>query len=318
MLMISVSAPPFRQSRAPVTNGFTAYRQAPLELSKGGEVSLVYTSSEKITLYFSYSVYDANDNLTANYGPTSTVVRAGGKYFITYFAAPGTFSRGNNRLVIVFHTSNDTTIRRHFVSFFGYLAGVPVNLNNPKEVESAFDNEVEFIYEGYETDIVEYKRTSFDTSTLGGSVYFSTDFYFDFSALYFDVTGNYPSNFYTQAVLYFKDPTLFPYLARVSGEAALELKLTKEGDHVAFAPLRKLYVEPSTLHMRTEPVNGFVAANRLYFPREAYGKTNLTLCRIEVKRFGFHEFNLVYDFFIEIGMTYLGPGGLHEVIIIRG
>ena len=304
-------------NKTTLTNGIMAYNQQPLEISQGGEVALVYTSTETLTVYFEYDVFDGNNKLIASLPKTSNLIHAGAHLFITYFAKPGTFTLGSNRLILTFYTSKDATIRTHYVSFYGYLQGVPLNLNNPSEVANAFYNEIEFIYNGYEEGTVVYRRTSFRTSVLPGNIYLATDYYFDFSQLYFYVTGNYPANFYTEAILYFKDPTLFPYLARVSGESALELKLTKEGNNIYFAPLRKLYVEPTTLHVRTEPINGYAPAERLYFPKEAYGKVNLTMCRLEIQNFGFHEFNLTYDFYLDVGMTYLGAGGLHEVIIIR-
>lgn len=298
-------------------NGVGAYTQSPIDITKKNTISWPFVTEINTTLTYSYTVINSQNTLVATQVETSTTLFKNSSVYITYHAQSHSATTGRNTIYFRFKTTQDSNERTHSLYFYGYVPNEIIDLNNAPMAFAKFESEVQFIYNGYERGTTTHKKTNFRTSAVPGNVYFPHDFYFRFNELYLNINANYSANFYKEAILYFYDYSLFPLLSRVSGKAALPLKIVQNGTMFNFSSRSQLYVDPNTHLMRSEYRSGFVATDTLYFPLDRFGAVDTTLCSLEITKFGFHEFTLVYEFTIDIGAPFLKIGGLHEAIIER-
>lgn len=303
--------------RSSAGQGFGPYEIKPFNINGNVNLAIPFLTKNATTCTYSYQVVNAKSHIIFTSGVIEQRYFPSSTNYITYSAKPGVTSAGENTMIIKWRTTETGIDALHFVYFYGYNSELVINLNNETELRNFENAETTYRYSGYEDNSSQKVKTTLSAPIFSGSAYFVHDLYFDFSALLFTSNRVYSERLYESATLYTKDLTIFPRLSRLGVESVIPLKLSEEGGQINFIPNFSLYVDKETFIVAQYAYPGLIPASRLYFPKGRMGELNLTKFRLEIKGFGYLKATLNLDFYLEIGATFLGQGGIHEAQIER-
>lgn len=302
---------------SPTEQGFCAYEIAPFHITSNVNLAIPFTSNKATTLTYSYQVVNVKSHIIYSSGTTEQKLFADTLYYIPYSAKVGVTSVGENYLLIRWRTTETATDAYHFAYFYGYEGDRVINLNSEGEVGNFLNEETTYRFSGFPENVGEKVKTTLSAPVLSGNAYFVHDLYFDFSALEFTTNRRYGTRLYESATLYTKDLTIFPRLSKRDGETVIPLKLSEEEGKIVFFPNFSIYVDEETYVVTQFAYPGYIVSKRLYFPKTKMGSLNLTKFRLEIKGYGYLKVTLNLDFYLEVGATFLGQGGIHEAQIAR-
>lgn len=308
---------PLVPSRNTQTSGILSYRNNPADRSLDYQVAIPFRASYSTTLTYRYIVYNSNHQVIYTQPSKSTKVFRNMQVFITYRGSAGSFSTGRNSIMLYYKTTIEAE-RRHYSYFWGFNKGVKVILNNVTYAKQVL--EAEFCYLYNSTNGTEsFQKMAINPHNFSDSKFFVHDLYFDFSVLFISIGVFYDNpNFYSSALLYCDNLPLFPYLSNVGGKATQHLYLTRDYNRLVTSVKPPLYVLADTLQVSRYPHTGsYVSTTTLFFPRYHFDVVQNTGFRLEIKDFSYSQFNLIYDFSIQVDHPYLGTSGEHEVMINR-
>ncbi|OQC11505.1 MAG: hypothetical protein BWX74_00082 [Tenericutes bacterium ADurb.Bin087] len=299
------------------TASLLSYRNDPADVSLSYQVAIPFVAPYTTTLTYRYNVYNSSDQLIYARSSTTTTALRNVQVLITYRASAGSFSIGRNRIVLYYKTTIEAE-RRHYSYFYGFNKGVNVNLNNGPSARQILESEICYLYNGV-NNTETFQKMSFSYTNLTPVKYFNHDLYFDFSDLFISVGVLYDNaNFYSSAILYCDNPSLFPLLSNVGGRATQHLNLTRDYARLVTSVKAPLYVKADTLQVaRSKYSDAFINTSTFFFPRYHFDDLQNTKFTLEIKDFSYSKFNLKYDFTIQIDHPYLGTSGEHEVMINR-
>lgn len=316
-LLLALIAPVPRPAASIENQGFSAYEIAPFNVSGNVNIAIPFATNKATTFTYSYQVINTTSYIVYLSGVIVQNLLANSTYMITYSAKSGATTPGENTMLIRWRTSETGVDAYHFIYFYGYEGSRVVNLNNAAQVTTFLSEEVTFRYRGYPETSGEKVKTTLEAPVLSGNAHFVHDLYFDFTALDFTTNRTYGARLYDSATLYTKDLAVFPGLSRLGDERVIPLKLSEAAGHISFFPNFPLYVDENTYIVVQYAYQGYVAATRLYFPKARLGSLNLVKFRLQIKGYGYLKATLNLDFYLEIGATFLGQGGIHEAQIER-
>lgn len=317
MLLLGLMAPVPPLNANIQGQGFGAYEIAPFNISGNVNIAIPFATNKATTFTYYYQVINAKSQIIFTSGVIVETLLINSIYMITYSAKSGVTSLGQNTMVIRWRTSQTGVDAHHFVYFYGYEGSRVVDLNSASQLATFLNEEVTFRYLGYPETSGEKIKTTLEAPVLSGNAHFSHDLYFDFSALDFTTNRNYGARLYDSATLYTKDLSVFPGLSRLGDETVIPLKLSEAAGQISFLPNFSLYVDKKTYVVVQYAYQGYVVAKRLYFPKAKLGGLNLVKFRLQIKGYGYLKATLNLDFYLEIGATFLGQGGIHEAQIER-
>lgn len=297
--------------------GVLAYETKPVNISQEFSVILPFYSSRTFIYEYYYHVLNPLGVNVYSYNNSHVEIGAQETYYITFKGRASWFVPGHSRIVLFYRMKGSENYIEHHSSFFGYEPGVTINLNDEEEARTKFATEVTFIYDGYREKTVSFHKTQIYFDGLQNIVYYEHDLKLDLTKTYIRTNTIYPANFYEEMHFFFGAHEAFPYYEKLSLGAYLPMKLENNGKQINVVPSKTIYIDPQTQFSRTFPKPGFILTDKFYFPKYHYDVINNAVCRLQVKKFGYSQFNLEYTFKIEVGRPFIAPDGHHQAVIVR-
>lgn len=307
----------FAPHKTSYTYGLNEYTNYPVDINKTFTINLPFTSKEAMTVTFSYVVKNTSGTTVYTKNEVRVDVIANALVPIQYVAPVGLTTIGVNTLILTFKSITLNHTRYHYSQFWGYTPNEVVILNNYTSARASMGKEAVYKYNGFQAQTEKVTTTILLEQNIKPNLFMPHDLYLNLSDLYFFVNQTYLSSFYTTARIYFDDVTLFPRMPKSGGKPYINLMATQTERLISFKVNTMLYFEPGTYLMSTIRYTNTKTTNKLFFPKSHLGSIDKTKCRLEIKQFGFNKFTIIYDFEIEIGQVFFGPGGYHEVMINR-
>lgn len=317
-LLISIPFVKVSPTNTDPLSGINPYKIVPQDITSQVRVTLPYYTTEKTTLEYSYAIYNGNGVKTHSQPTVSGLLLANTTLLINYSAKQGHLTLGSNRLVIRYKAAHHSNFINHTCYFYTYYKGVEVNLNDFKSAANLLKEEVVFEYAGYLKRTVTYSHTTLYSAGLDGYIPIEHDLYLDFNYVTFSMLNRYDDEYIGKGILYCEDSSLFPLFTVVNKhEVGFWIKVKNNKNRIYLVPDMKIFVDKETHLIDDSYKTGFYNTNNIFFPRSRLGTIDLTPFRFEIKDFGYHKFNLIYRFQLNVDTSFLGEGGLYEIMIER-
>lgn len=148
-----------------------------------------------------------------------------------------------------------------------------------------------------------------------------TDLRYDFNNLTFYYQNDIAN------VLYFSGATisfynvahLFPHIKpNLDGSITFSLYLVKNDNEISIRLIQKVFLNKTTNHISKSLVPGYIATEKIYFPKHGLELNNLYEAKLKIYRFGYLRQNYEYSFNYYAKKRYLGVNGEYEIEINIG
>jgi hypothetical protein len=131
-------------------------------------------------------------------------------------------------------------------------------------------------------------------------------YYLDLSSLWFESEN--PFEYESINLLIKRRGTLYNLLSYSMSPdyRSISLGVSQVSNHYKFTFATPLYVEPNSLLMSITPRNGFLETTKFFFPRNFYSSEKEIEMRIIIRKAGYNQFDIQYNFTYFSNLRYIG------------
>lgn len=131
-------------------------------------------------------------------------------------------------------------------------------------------------------------------------------YYLDLSSLWFESEN--PFEYDSISLLIRRSGTLYNLLSYSTflDYRLVPLNVIEVSSQYRFAFASPLYVEPNSLLMSVTPRNGFLETTKFFFPRNYYSSEKDIDMRIIIRKAGYNQFDIQYNFIYFSNLRYIG------------